>query len=252
MAKFRSLLYVHDKTSCQLASQIFNHEFQLKVTHKKEDFFAQTKESNVDIGIICCCYAAEKELKILSEIKENVAHLPLVICSKIPNPDFISKGVKQGFDHFILCNMSHGKIRSRLKSVILEDGLRVFINSHINPEITSPYTERIVTEFLNMLPGRVKISEIAKSLGLSTRWTQSLLKEIFGMTYSKLTRRIFIYQALQLMKSTNLDNTEIAMKLEYSDENSLFRLFSKELGYSPTKAREYIHNTNPQTLLASE
>jgi len=145
--------------------------------------------------------------------------------------------------------MPREKIRSRIKTVILKDGLRIFIKDHINPDVVSPYTERIITEILHMLPKQMKIFELAKSLDISTRWTQFQFKNIFGITYSTLMQRIRVYQALHLMKNTQLDNTEIAMKLSYSDENSLYRIFRKELRFSPTKARNYLRNTTPEKLL---
>jgi len=249
MTKFHSLIYVRDKTSCPHLHQIFNHEFQLTVTYDRDEFEAKTSNKDIDIGIICCCYANERDLKMLAELKGKVNHLPLIICSKIPNPNFISRGVKKGLDHFILCNMPREKIRSCLKTVILEDELRVFIEDHINPDVVSPYTERIIKEILHTLPKYLEISELAKILGISTRWTQSLFKKIFGITYSTLKQRILIYQALQLMKNTQLDNTEIAMEMSYSDENSLYRLFRNVLGYSPTQARNYLLKTNPSILL---
>jgi len=51
MRKFKSLIYVHEKTSCPLLYQIFNHEFQLSVTHKKEEFLDQALNKDIDIGI---------------------------------------------------------------------------------------------------------------------------------------------------------------------------------------------------------
>ena len=54
------------------------------------------------------------------------------------------------------------------------------------------------------------------------------------------------------MKSTNLDNTAIALQLDYSDGSSLARIFRKEIGYSPNEARKLLAtaNSNPQELLS--
>ena len=249
MSQFKTLIYVHDKSSCSRLHQIFNHDFKLTVTYNREEFLDQAINKDMDIGILCCCFAREEELNTLLELKEKASPLPFIICSKIPNPDFISRGAKKGLDHFILCNMPREKVRARIQTVIKNDGLRVFIKNHVNPDIYSPYTQKIITEILHILPKQLKITELSKRLGISSRWTQSLFRKIFGMTYTKLMRRIHIFQALNLMKNTQLDNTEIALKLTYSDENSLYRIFQKELGYSPTQARRQLLNNAPEDLL---
>ena len=62
-------------------------------------------------------------------------------------------------------------------------------------------------------------------------------------------RRIWVYQALNMMQNTNLDNTEISLQLNYSDETSLARIFRKELGYNPTEARKRLIRYSPEELL---
>jgi len=249
MKKFKTLIFVHDKASCRRLYQIFNHDFNLTVADTKDEFLHKAVNDDIDIGILCYCYANEQDLNSAIGLKEQANHLPIIICSKIPNPDFISWGAKRGLDHFILCDMPRDKIKSRIQTVLTNDGLLAFIKNHVKPDVHSPYTQKIITEILHRLPKQLKISELAKLLGISSRWTQSLFRKIFGMTYTELMRRTYVYQALNMMKHTHLDNTEIALKLNYSDENSLYRIFQKELGYSPTKARQKLLHHKPDDLL---
>jgi AraC-like DNA-binding protein len=250
MKKIKTLIYLHNNTSCRRFYQIFNHDFNLTVAATRDEFLHKALYDDIDVGILCYCYAHEQDLNSALDLKVNANHLPIIIFSKIPNPDFISRGAKKGLDHFMLCHMPSEKIKSRIQTVIENDDLRVFIKNHINSNLHSPYTQKIITEILHQLPEQLKITDLAKTLGISSRWTQSLFKEIFGMTYTELMRRIHVYQALNLMKNTQLDNTEIALKLFYSDENSLYRIFQKELNYSPTTARKkLLENVPPQKML---
>ncbi len=52
-----------------------------------------------------------------------------------------------------------------------------------------------------------------------------------------------------MMQHTNLDNTEIALQLNYSEESNLARDFRSELGYSPTEARRRLIQHTPEELL---
>jgi AraC-like DNA-binding protein len=51
------------------------------------------------------------------------------------------------------------------------------------------------------------------------------------------------------MKYTSLDNTEIALHLNYSEESSLARDFRKEFGFSPNEARQLLAKQTPRELL---
>ncbi len=51
-----------------------------------------------------------------------------------------------------------------------------------------------------------------------------------------------------MMKHTNLDNTEIALQLNYSEETSMARDFRKEIGLSPTEARKRLTSQSPVEL----
>ncbi len=247
--KINILVYVHENKICGRLHKIFNHDFQLKVTQTKEEFLYQASNSNMDVGIQCYCYADEKDVNSLLKLREKANHIPHIVCTKIPNPDFITLGAQKGLDSFLLCNMPQVKIRARILNSIKENGLKVFIESHVKSEVNSPYTRKIITKILHTQPLQLHVTDLASSLGITSRWLQSLFRDIFGMTYTELMRRIHVFQALNLMKNTRLDNTEIALKLTYSDENSLYRIFQKELGFSPTKAREYLINKTPTELL---
>lgn len=249
MKELNILIYFHDKTCCNRLFQVLNQGFNLTVTYKQERFLQHATKKDIDIGIICCCFANMEDLSSLLKLKAETNYLPVIISSKIPNPDFISQGTKGGFNHFILCSMSSDKIKKRIQAAVNKEGLRKFVESHIVPEAISPYTQRIISEILNNMSGRMNVDELANLLGITRRWTQTLFQEIFGMTFTELNRRVRIYQALNLMKYSPHDNTEIALKLNYSEEYCLYRIFQKELGYSPTKARRYLIKNSPENLL---
>jgi len=175
-------------------------------------------------------------------------YLPLVICTKIPNPKFIRKAAQKGLDHFVFCTMSNADIQAVITEAVERNGLRVFIESLKKREAYSPYTSKICYGLLHSLPSMPRIGELADNLGISIRWTQTIIRESFGMTFTRLTRKVLVYRALNLMKHSGLDNTEIAMTLDYQDENSLSRIFRKELGYPPTAARKKLVNSSPEVL----
>lgn len=54
-----------------------------------------------------------------------------------------------------------------------------------------------------------------------------------------------------MMQYSSLDNQEIAMQLNYTEESSMARDFRKDLGYSPAEARLRLTHVTPEELLSS-
>ncbi len=122
-------------------------------------------------------------------------------------------------------------------------------SSHAGSFAVSPHMRKMIDEIIHAFPHRLHESEMARRLGISRSWIQKLCRQAFGLTFTRLIRRIWVHQALRLMQHTNLDNVEIAEQLNYSEESSLARDFRKELGYSPTEARKRLAEQSPEALL---
>ncbi|NIR69107.1 helix-turn-helix domain-containing protein [candidate division KSB1 bacterium] len=90
---------------------------------------------------------------------------------------------------------------------------------------------------------------MAQTLGISPRWLRTVCRRAFGKSFTQLMRQIRVYQALCFMKHTTLDNWDIAMQLNYSEESNMARDFRKELGYCPSEARIRLSEITPQELL---
>ena len=99
---------------------------------------------------------------------------------------------------------------------------------------TSPHVRKMIDEIAHSFPRRLQEAEMCKRLKISQRWLQKLCRQAFDQTYTCLKRRIWIHQALRMMRDTDLDSTEIAMHLNYSEESNMARDFRNELKYSPS------------------
>jgi len=52
-----------------------------------------------------------------------------------------------------------------------------------------------------------------------------------------------------MMQHTTLDNMEIALQLDYSEESNMAREFRKELGCCPNDARRRLIEQSPEEIL---
>lgn len=84
----------------------------------------------------------------------------------------------------------------------------------------SPHVRRMITEIIQIFPNRISETEMAERLGMRQSWLQKICRKTFSISFQRLRRFIRLYKALRMMKHTNLDNTEIALQLNYSDESN--------------------------------
>jgi transcriptional regulator GlxA family with amidase domain len=75
-------------------------------------------------------------------------------------------------------------------------------------------------------------------MNLSGRWLQNEFQEAFNASYKDLLRTIWVYQAVKLLQKTDLDNTDIALELNYKELSSMDRDFKTILNLSPNEVRE--------------
>ncbi len=142
------------------------------------------------------------------------------------------------------------EIRAYIYKAIRSSGLREFFKGHGSTDLNhSPYVGKIINEIVHGFPHRWRVRDLSLKLGISPRRLQMICREAFGKPFTRLTRGVWIYQALKLMENTELSNGEIAVQLDYSEETSLARAFRKELGFNPSEARKRLADERPEELL---
>jgi AraC-like DNA-binding protein len=250
MPKPRLILYSKELSSCPCYDRIFNHEFEMVTTETEEEFLRKSRNINANVAVLCFCFAKEQNVEELSRLEAITGPLPVLACSKTFNPNFIRLAAQRGVDNFLLCNMDVKKIRQLIFTALRGKGLKRFLESCCSGNITSsPYIGKMINEIVQEFPHRLTIKALSKRLGITSRRLQMVCQQAFGKSFTKVMRRILVYQALNMMKNTNLDNYEITFQLNYRDESSLARIFRKELGYNPTVARKHLIAHNPEELL---
>lgn len=241
--------------------QLSDCPFFVPLSGIKTDFITETiatkaelknriKTFDPDAIIGCFCQAQEKDTAELLSLVTIANLVPLVFCSRKVSSDSVYAAARNGVDYFINCSEEKEKIICTINKLIQQGGIKkVFESCYPGSFSCSPYTNKIIKIIVSAFPNRLDENELARQLGVTPRWFRTLCMQIFKIKFSKLTRRIWIYQALRLMQLTNFDNTEIALQLNYSEEGSMARDFHKELGYTPSKARELLVNQKPEDIL---
>lgn len=248
MLRPQIVLFSQDLSRCHCYHGIFRAEFEVYSIDTEETFVQKTKDGTTDAVVICFCSATKPVANHLLPLIFQANHLSVLTCTKTLDSDFIRLAVQHGAERFLLCTMEAEKIRALVLEAIQGGGLREFLQSCCRGPV-SRHVRKMIDETIHAFPHRLHESEMARRLGISRSWVQKLCRQAFGLTFTRLMRRIWVHQALRLMQRTNLDNVEIAEQLNYSEESSLARDFRKELGCNPTEARKRLAEQSPEALL---
>ena len=98
--------------------------------------------------------------------------------------------------------------------------------------------------FRNMDKEDFKIDCLCKQLFLSRMQLHRKLKCICGLSTSAYIRKIKLQRAMNLMKNTDLNISQIAYKLGYKDPSYFTRIFVQRFHISPSQMRKKWTNEN--------
>lgn len=98
------------------------------------------------------------------------------------------------------------------------DAIEDYINSHLSKKFT--------------------LSDVSKSVALSTRQITRIIQREYGMTFSALVADKRLAAAKMLLKNTNIPVREIAERTFPGSESYFYTLFKKKMGFSPLYYRK--------------
>ena len=249
MAK-KLIHYSENLTDCHCYRRIFHAEFETYSTDSETEFMENLRKEDSDAAVVCICSAEKFHVETITKFESITSRIPVLTCTRELKPGFISAAARYGVSRFLTCELEKNEIHEMIEEAIHHGWAFEFIKTcHPGCIEKSLHISKMVNEIVYSFPHRLHLSTLAERLRISRSWLQRQCQKAFGMTFSRLQRRIWIHQALRMMKYTSLDNTEIVLHLNYSETSNMARDFRKELSLSPTEARRLLLTSSPEEIL---
>ena len=122
---------------------------------------------------------------------------------------------------------------------LLTDNTPVSPHGGERPEdLEKLYVQRAVNLLINSNDPQVKVSEVAKTVGISRGYLTRIFKKAMGVSPQEFQTRFRMERAGDLLRSTKSPVMVIAEELGYTDVLSFSKSFRKHFGMSPTAFRE--------------
>lgn len=120
--------------------------------------------------------------------------------------------------------------------------LMSMLELNINRHRIGGREEEIFAQFLQLIPiyaiEQHNIAFYAHRLKVSNTYLSRIVRRISGRTIKSFVEYNITSEAILLLKSTNLSIDEIAWKLNYADQSSFTKFFTRKLGVSPLQYRK--------------
>ncbi|MCX2679812.1 helix-turn-helix domain-containing protein [Galbibacter sp. EGI 63066] len=177
--------------------------------------------------------------------KEATSHIPVILLTAKDSDENQIKGYKYGAEAYVTKPFNVGILKAQVHSV-LEN--RMLLEQRLS-KITSidqlqQETTDLDTVFLKKVTERIKegmevidfnAEKLAETLGISQRQLYRKLKAVSGSTVHEYITRVRMDHAENLLLNSDMNVSQVAYKVGYSEPSNFSRTFSKRFGCSPSQ-----------------
>ena len=198
-------------------------------------------------------------LDFLQTIKNdiNLSYIPVLLISAISSNEIISDGLQYGANDYLVKPFELNHLQFRIKNLLMlcEKIKQKSQNELLIPLKTSPDNKQYLIEKLNKMTDEaiakkeeLKITELAKELGVSQSKLGRIIKKEYGVTTNNylLARKL---EKAKLLISTNkwLPIKEVASVLGFSSVAYFSKCFKKRFKCTPTDKQKRAEPTALQS-----
>ncbi len=180
---------------------------------------------------------------------ERTSHIPIVMLTAKADVSSKIEGLEMGADAYLSKPFEKEELLVRLRKLLelrrtLQEYYSSFDESGHSPSSTSKPT--IEDIFLQKLRAAVEnrlgdtglsIPELSREMIMSHTQLYRKLKALTGKTPSQFIRTLRLKKAMQLLKTSESNISEIAYEVGFSDPNYFSRMFKQEFGKVPGEVR---------------
>ncbi|MFL9829789.1 ATP-binding protein [Flavobacterium sp. ST-87] len=176
---------------------------------------------------------------------ENTCHVPIILLTAKGADESKIEAYHLGAEAYVMKPFNVEVLRAQIKSV-LEN--RIILQKKMAgiatieqlqeemPNQDNEFLEKIIHLIhLNMEDVEFNSEELAKLLHISSRQLYRKLKGISGNTVHEFITKVKMNQAEELLRNSDLNISQIAYKLGFSEPSNFSRTFSKYFGCSPSQ-----------------
>ncbi len=187
--------------------------------------------------------------ELCHQIKSNVltSHIPIILLTARVDKESMMDGLKTGADAYLKKPFEQEELTIRIYNLL---ELRKKMQEHLLSQLgssdkqkteTNPFIDKINNLLeQNIDNENLQVNDISDELGMSRMQLHRKVKALTNMSVTEYVNQFKMRRALVLLAQPDINISEIAYQLGFSDPAYFTRVFSKFYKYSPTKYRDNI------------
>lgn len=248
-----SLLIIEDNRDVvTYIESILKRDYNIEIARNGQAGIDKALEMIPDIIISDVMMPEKNGYEVCQALKqdERSSHIPIILLTAKATTEDRIEGLKEGADAYLTKPFNKEELFIRLEKLV---GLRkalqqrysstdYFLKSAKSIATSSP-DDRFLQKLLKVVQDRLDdpdlgVVHLCRAAQLSNTQVNRKLKALTGKTPSQFIRSIRLHKAQELLKTTDLNISEIAYDVGFNDPNYFSRSFSEEFGYPPNATRK--------------
>jgi AraC-like DNA-binding protein len=235
--RHRILVYDGDEEMGHLSD--LRQEYELVRATSPESLQGLAAQNSIDAVLIHHRIFSYLQIDLLEKLNGFAARLPTIILADHWDLDAVKHCGKLGIHTVLDCSEKFRKKSAAISSAACRSGFRHLLAEAGKPTMAwSPRMKRAYELIGESFPNAQSVCELSAALHIHRRSFEKEFRETFGLTYVQFVRVMCMYESWHLMQYTDLDNSDIALSLQYREETHFARDCRKVFDLNPTQLRK--------------
>lgn len=248
-----SLLLIEDNRDVvTYIESLLKKEYQLTIARNGQEGIDKALEIIPDIIISDVMMPKKNGFEVCKTLKndERSSHIPIILLTAKASAKDRIEGLKEGADAYLAKPFNKEELFIRLNKLVelrrvlqeqySSNGFSLKrTNTIAKPSLEDIFLQKLIKVVENRLDDeQLAVVHLCRAANLSNMQVNRKLKALTGKTPSGFIRSIRLQKAMELLQTTQLNVSEIAYKVGFSNPSYFSRSFSEEFGHSPNVMRK--------------
>lgn len=242
-----NLLIVEDNPEIvQILVACLEDHYQLQVARNGREGIEKAIEQVPDIIISDVMMPEKTGYELTDTLKndERTSHIPIILLTAKSDLDSKISGLEKGADAYLAKPFEEKELLVRLKKLLeLRKKLQARYQSLELPKEPATKEDAFLIKVQNTIHDNIDdedfgIVQLCRAVGLSRSQIHNKIKALTGLSTSIYIRNLRLQKANQLLKTTDLNVSEIAYEVGFKDPRYFSRVYSEKFGESPSETRK--------------
>ncbi len=243
------ILLVEDESDMRMfVKHELENEYQIIEADNGENALNQMKSIEPNLIIADMMMPQMDGLEFIQRVKDSMEtfHIPIIMLTANSEIEYKVKGIEVGADSYIVKPFNVNYLRTRIRKLLevrkkLQEKYKNFLSIldvEKDAETKNPEEELLkkMVGFIkdNISDSSLTVETIAKELGISRTNLHKKIKTLIDKTPVELLRELRMCHAAQLLKTGNLNVSDVAYQVGFNSLSYFSSTFTSYWGVSPS------------------